>query len=87
MAEALDLPRLASDVMATLAAMQRDDETQTEEDIVAALEHAGSVAVAAGATTAELRALWLLGRWRYDRAEFAEAGVAFGRGMKRAEEI
>ncbi|MGI9155137.1 MAG: helix-turn-helix transcriptional regulator [Marmoricola sp.] len=87
MAETLDLPRLVSDVIATLAAMQRDDESLTEDDIVAALENARSVAVRAGATNAELRALWLLGRWRYDRAELAEAGVVFGRAVKRAEEI
>jgi DNA-binding NarL/FixJ family response regulator len=87
MAETLDLPRLASDVMATIAAMARDDTTKTEEDIAAALENVRAVAAEAGATTAELRALWLLGRWRYDRAEFDEAGAAFVRAVERADRI
>jgi DNA-binding NarL/FixJ family response regulator len=87
MAETLDLPRLGSDVMATLAALDRDAGTTSADDVEMALENVAAVAAAAGATTAEMRALWLLGRWRYDRAEFVAAGSAFGRAVTRAEEI
>ncbi|MEP6814686.1 MAG: AAA family ATPase [Marmoricola sp.] len=86
-AETLDLPRLGSDVMATLAALDRDTGTTPDDDVEKALENVASVAAETGATTAELRALWLLGRWRYDRAEYVESGVAFRRAVRRADEI
>lgn len=82
MAESLDMPRLASDVMASLAAIDRD----LGKDVQDSFEEVAAVARRRGATTAELRSLWLLGRWHWDRAEFAAAGEAFRRIMQRAEE-
>ena len=87
MAETLDLPRLGSDVMATLAALDRDAGTTSDDDVEKALENVAALAAETGASTAELRALWLLGRWRYDRAEFVEAGAAFSRAVERAEKV
>ncbi len=83
MAETLDLPRLASDVMATLATIDSDE----GNDVRATLEQVAALAASTGATTAELRALWLLGRWHWDRAEFVEAGEAFQRAVHRGEEV
>ncbi|MCW2758215.1 MAG: helix-turn-helix transcriptional regulator, partial [Nocardioidaceae bacterium] len=44
-------------------------------------------AASTGAAAAELRALYLMGRWRYDRAEFGAARESFERAYAHAERI
>ncbi|MCW2779939.1 MAG: regulatory protein LuxR [Marmoricola sp.] len=83
MAETQDLPRLATDVFSTLAALG----SRESDDVRVALEEAAQRAAAAGSETAELRSLYLLGRWHQDRADFAEALPAFGRAASRAVEM
>ncbi len=87
MAEALDLPRLGSDVLTTLAGIQREAGGESDEDIEAAIRNVAAVAAEAGAATTEVRAIWLLGRWHFDRAEFELAREAFERSVRRAEAL
>ena len=70
MAESLDQPRLGSDVLTTLAGIQRRAGGESDEDIEAAIRNVATVAEQAGATATEVRAIWLLGRWHFDHADF-----------------
>ncbi len=83
MAESQDLPRLATDVLTTLAALGSADSDEVRE----ALEDATRQAAATGATGAELRSLYFLGNWHHDRAQFAEAAEAYARAAARGEEL
>ncbi|MDP3894160.1 AAA family ATPase, partial [Nocardioides sp.] len=83
LAEKLDLPKLAADVMTTLLGLQGE---RFDADAVAALEDVVRRAAASGAISSELRGLYLLARRHQDRGEFAEARRAFQRGMARAEQ-
>ncbi len=74
MAERLDMPRLASDIRTTLVGLER---SVSPEAIVEALRAAIDQASAAGADTAELRGLLLLGHHHLDRGEFDLADHAF----------
>ncbi|MDX6358412.1 MAG: hypothetical protein QOH37_1466, partial [Nocardioidaceae bacterium] len=87
MAESLDLPRLGSDVLTTLAGIQRRAGGESDEDIEAAIRNVAKVAAEAGASTTEIRAIWLLGRWYFDRAEFEAAREAFERAVQRADAL
>ncbi len=84
-AESLDLPRLASDVLGTLAGFDRED--GAPEDVERALRAATEAAVGTGARAAELRSRWLTGRWHYDRAELPEAAEAFAGAYAHARRI
>ena len=78
--ERIDMPRLASDVRTTLAALDRSD---SPESLAAGLQAAIDTAADAGAANAELRALLLLGHHYLGRGQFAEADEAFGRAVIR----
>ena len=86
MASSLNLPRLASDIQATLAGFDRDGDSPPER-IEQSLEDAARTAAETGATSAELRALWLIGRWHYDRGDWAASRDAFQRTYALAERI
>ncbi|HET8602304.1 MAG TPA: AAA family ATPase [Marmoricola sp.] len=83
MAESLDLPRLATDVLTTLASLGAAGSDEVRE----ALEEATKQASATGATGAELRSLYFLGNWYHDRAQFDEAADAYARAAARGEEL
>ena len=86
MASSLNLPRLASEIQATLAGFERDGDAPPER-VEQSLENAARTAAQTGATTAELRALWLIGRWHYDRGNWAASRDAFQRTYALAERI
>lgn len=73
LAETQDLPRLATDVITTLAALG----ARGSEDVRSGLEEAVRRARETGARSAELRSLFLLGRWYQDRGSFAESVEKF----------
>lgn len=73
LAETQDLPRLSSEVITTLAALG----ARGSEDVRSGLEEAVRRAQETGAASAELRSLFLLGRWYQDRAAYAEAQEKF----------
>jgi DNA-binding CsgD family transcriptional regulator len=75
LAETQDLPRLATEVITTLAALG----AKGSEDVRSGLEEAVRRAEETGAAGAELRSLFLLGRWHQDRAAFAQAVEMFDR--------
>jgi DNA-binding CsgD family transcriptional regulator/tetratricopeptide (TPR) repeat protein len=83
MAESQDLPRLATDVLTTLASLG----SAGSEEVREALEDATRQAAATGATGAELRSLYFLGNWYQDRAQFDEAADAYARAAARGEEL
>ncbi|HET8558918.1 MAG TPA: AAA family ATPase [Marmoricola sp.] len=83
MAESQDLPRLATDVLTTLASLGSTGSDEVRE----ALEEATKQASATGATGAELRSLYFLGNWYHDRAQFDEAADAYARAAARGEEL
>ncbi|HMD12557.1 MAG TPA: AAA family ATPase, partial [Marmoricola sp.] len=87
MAESLDQPRLGSDVLTTLAGIQRRAGGESDEDIEAAIRNVATVAEQAGATATEVRAIWLLGRWYFDHADFVAAREAFQRAVRRADTL
>lgn len=87
MAESLDQPRLGSDVLTTLAGIQRRAGGESDEDIEAAIRNVATVAEQAGATATEVRAIWLLGRWYFDHADFVAAREAFERAVRRADTL
>ncbi len=87
MAESLDQPRLGSDVLTTLAGIQRRAGGESDEDIEAAIRNVATVAAQAGATTTEVRAIWLLGRWHFDHADYVAAREAFERAVRRADTL
>lgn len=80
LAEQLNLPRLASDIHTTLAGLEQNE----GDDIDPTLVRAAAAAAKAGAATAELRALTILGRVRMERGEFAAAEEAFDHAVRRA---
>jgi len=82
LAEKHDLPRLATDVLTTFAALDRD---RPDVDAVAGLEEAVERARAAGAREAEIRARYQLGRFHQDRGEFAAAADAFAGAEQRGQ--
>ena len=69
LAETQDLPRLSSEVITTLAALG----ARGSDDVRSGLEEAVRRAQETGAASAELRSLFLLGRWHQDRGAYAEA--------------
>jgi DNA-binding CsgD family transcriptional regulator/tetratricopeptide (TPR) repeat protein len=83
LAESQDLPRLATDVLTTLASLGAAGSDEVRE----ALEEATKQATATGATGAELRSLYFLGNWYQDRAMFSEAADAYARAAARGEEL
>ncbi|MFW6772891.1 helix-turn-helix transcriptional regulator [Nocardioides sp. CPCC 205120] len=80
LAERHDLPRLASDSLATLVGLERDGPV---DEVRASMETVARRARAARAVDAELRALFFLGRLHQDRAEHQLAADAFARGVRR----
>ncbi|WP_158604511.1 helix-turn-helix transcriptional regulator [Nocardioides mangrovicus] len=87
MAEALGMPRLGSDIAASLAAVNRYDGAADVEDVEQALHAAAESAARTGARQAQLRAVWLLGRWYYDRAELDRSRDYFTQAWQLAQEI
>ncbi len=87
MAESLDQPRLGSDVLTTLAGIQRRAGGESDEDIEAAIRNVATVAEQAGAMATEVRAIWLLGRWHFDHADYVAAREAFERAVRRADAL
>jgi DNA-binding CsgD family transcriptional regulator len=83
LAETQDLPRIATDVLTTLASLGAKD----PEDVRSGLEEAVRRATEAGVHNAELRSRYLLARWYQDRARFDEASRNFAIAAARAEEI
>jgi DNA-binding CsgD family transcriptional regulator/tetratricopeptide (TPR) repeat protein len=83
LAETQDLPRIATDVLTTLASLGAQD----PEDVRSGLEEAVRRATEAGVYNAELRSRYLLGRWHQDRARFGPAVESFAKSAARAEEI
>jgi DNA-binding CsgD family transcriptional regulator len=77
----LDMPRLASDIRTTLAALDRSD---SPESVAASLRAAIGAAADVGAANAEVRGLLLLGHHHLDRGQFAEADDTFTRAVDRA---
>ncbi|MFL6156004.1 MAG: AAA family ATPase [Marmoricola sp.] len=73
LAETQDLPRLATEVITTLAALG----ARGSEDVRSGLEEAVRRAEETGAAGAKLRSLFLLGRWHQDRAAFGLAVERF----------
>lgn len=69
LAETQDLPRLATEVLTTLAALG----ARGSEDVRSGLMEAVARARETGAAGAELRSLFLLGRWYQDRGSFTES--------------
>jgi len=80
LAERLDMPRLVTDVMTTLVGL---DKEQRSDEIRGAFEGVIDQAREAGAVSAEIRGLYLLGRLYQDRADHAEAVEAFARAAGR----
>ncbi|WP_161962314.1 helix-turn-helix transcriptional regulator [Nocardioides speluncae] len=83
MAESLDMPHLASEVMTTLVGLENAGD---DDAVIEALDEVVKRAAETGAVYAELRGLYLLGRRRLDRGQFAGAREAFQRAVVRAEE-
>jgi ATP/maltotriose-dependent transcriptional regulator MalT len=83
LAETQDLPRIATDVLTTLASLGSNN----PEDVREGLEEAVRRASEAGVDSAELRSRYLLGRWHQDRAQFVPAAESFARSAQRAVEI
>jgi DNA-binding CsgD family transcriptional regulator len=83
LAETQDLPRLATEVITTLAALG----AKGSEDVRSGLEEAVRRAEETGAASAQLRSLFLLGRWHQDRAAFEPATEKFAAAYDLAQEI
>jgi DNA-binding CsgD family transcriptional regulator len=84
LAEKHDMPRLATDVHTTFAALDRD---RPADEITATLSRAVERARAAGAGKAELRARYALGRHLQDAGDFAGAAEAFGDAVDRGAQL
>lgn len=80
LAEKHDLPRLASDALATLVGLDRHGPV---EEVTRSLEDVVKRARTARAVSAELRALYFLGLLHLERAEHEQAADAFARGVRR----
>jgi len=84
LAERLAMPVLASEVVTTLGSLRfRRGDGSDADAVRAALQDAVTRAVAAGATAAELRALFLLGRSHQEAAEWDEAARWFAAAVDR----
>src|SRR4051795_2352692 len=83
LAETQDLPRIATDVLTTLASLGAKD----PEDVRSGLEEAVRRSTEAGVHNAELRSRYLLGRWYQDRAKFGPAAESFAKSAQRAVEV
>ncbi len=83
LAETQDLPRLATEIITTLAALG----ARGSEDVRSGLEEAVRRAEETGAAGAQLRSLFLLGRWHQDRGAFAPAVELFKRAFAVATDI
>ncbi len=83
LAETQDLPRLATDVITTLAGLG----AKGSEDVRVGLEEAVRRAREAKADAAEIRSLYLLGRWHQDRGALTEAAESFTLASARATEL
>ncbi|MGI8522519.1 MAG: helix-turn-helix transcriptional regulator [Nocardioides sp.] len=84
LAQRLEMPRLATDIRTTLVGL---DHRAAPDSLGAALRQVIDEAVAAEATTAELRGRHLLGIHHLDRGELDDAAEAFGRTTARAGEV
>jgi len=84
MAEKLDMPRVATDVLTTLAQSERD---RSVSQATASMHAAVDSAQEAGADGAELRARYLLGRFLQDAGSHAEAAQVFAAAIQRAAEM
>ena len=84
LAEKHDMPRLATDVLTTFAGLDRDGPVA---EVTAALDDVIAKARAAGASAAELRARYLLGRYLQDRGDFAEAAETFAAAAARGADF
>ena len=80
LAETQDLPRLATDIITTLAGLG----AKGSDDVRVGLEEAVRRAREAKADAAEIRSLYLLGRWYQDRASLAEAAENFTAASAKA---
>src|SRR3954454_9993192 len=83
LAETQDLPRIATDVLTTLASLG----AKAPEDVRSGLEEAVRRATEAGVHNAELRSRYLLGRWHQDRARFGPASESFAKSAQRSVEV
>ncbi|MGO4258722.1 helix-turn-helix transcriptional regulator [Marmoricola sp. RAF53] len=83
LAETQDLPRLATDVITTLAGLG----AKGSEDVRDGLEEAVRRAREIGADAAEIRSLYLLGRWHQDRGALTEARESFALASARAGDL
>ncbi|MBO9522006.1 MAG: AAA family ATPase [Nocardioidaceae bacterium] len=83
LAETQDMPRLATDIITTLAGLG----AKGSEDVRIGLEDAVSRAHEIGADGAEIRSLYLLGRWHQDRGALAAACENFRKASAKATEL
>lgn len=83
LAERHNLPEIAADVSTTIVGL---DKRVPMEQLRAAFEEAAARARETGAVTAELRALYLLGRAHQDRGHFTEGCAVFAQATARAAE-
>ncbi|WP_183094921.1 helix-turn-helix transcriptional regulator [Nocardioides stalactiti] len=84
LAERLAMPVLASEVVTTLSSLRfKRGEGEDSAAVRAALEDAAQRAVAAGAVSAELRALFLIGRSHQEAAEWDQAAHWFAAAVER----
>ncbi len=84
LAERLRMPVLASEIVTTLGSLRFKRGDGTDSDAVrSALRDAVARAGAAGAISAELRALFLLGRSHQEAAEWEEAALWFAAAVGR----
>ncbi len=84
LAEKHDMPELAIDVHTTFASLDRD---RPAEEVTATLARAVVRAADVGASDAELRARYALGRHLQDSGEFAPASDAFASAVELATRL
>jgi DNA-binding CsgD family transcriptional regulator len=78
-----DMPRLVTDILTTLVGL---DQEQRSDEIRHALLDVIAQARTAGAESAEIRGLYLLGRFHQDRADHQQAIDAFAQAVARGTE-
>jgi ATP/maltotriose-dependent transcriptional regulator MalT len=83
LAETQDMPRLATDIITTLAGLG----AKGSEDVRIGLEEAVRRAREIGADAAEIRSLYLLGRWHQDRGALEPAAENFRRASQKATDL
>lgn len=81
LAETLNMPKTASDATTTIVGL---DKGAPIRELSAALQDAARRAAESGAVTAEIRALYLLGRAYQDRGAHADACETFAKATARA---